>query len=153
MPFLGVHFSPNHNNTIVSIGPTATPTMGRENYRGFEKIEPFLTIKNMSRMAIQYALDKNKFRSYAHNQSILAFKKFMIKSAQELMPNIESNEVEISLKCGIRPQLYNIKKRILEDDFIYKKGDNSFHVLNSISPAFTASFELADKIIELSGVI
>lgn len=153
MPFLGVHFTPNYNNSVVNIGPTATPTMGRENYRGLEKVEPILTIKNFSRMALQYAQNKNRFRNYAHNQSILAIKKFMLRSAQELIPSIQAEDVEISHKCGIRPQLYNIKKGRLEDDFIYEQTKNSFHVLNSISPAFTASFELADKIIKLSGVI
>ena len=77
----------------------------------------------------------------------------MIKSAQELIPEISPEDVEISQKCGIRPQLYNINKGKLEDDFVYEKGKNSFHILNSISPAFTASFELADKIINISGVI
>ena len=77
----------------------------------------------------------------------------MLRSAQELIPSIHAEDVEISHKCGIRPQLYNIKKGRLEDDFIYEQTKNSFHVLNSISPAFTASFELADKIIKLSGVI
>ena len=32
----------------------------------------------------------------------------------------------------------------------YGKGENSTHVLNAISPAFTASFALADVIIERS---
>ena len=153
MPFLGVHFSPNYNNSVVSIGPTATPTLGRENYKGLENVEAILTIKNITRMARQYILNENRFRNYAHSQSILAIKRFMIKSAQELIPEISPEDVEISQKCGIRPQLYNINKGKLEDDFVYEKGKNSFHILNSISPAFTASFELADKIINISGVI
>ena len=34
VPFLGVHFTPSAGpNPVVSIGPTATPAWGRENYR------------------------------------------------------------------------------------------------------------------------
>ena len=37
VPFLGVHFTPSADTTpVVSIGPTATPAFGRENYRGFK---------------------------------------------------------------------------------------------------------------------
>ena len=35
VPFLGVHFTPSADATpVVSIGPTAIPAWGRENYRG-----------------------------------------------------------------------------------------------------------------------
>jgi hypothetical protein len=51
---------------------------------------------------------------------------------------------------GIRAQLYNKTNNKLEDDFLLLNGQSSTHILNAISPAFTASFELADLIINLS---
>ena len=48
---------------------------------------------------------------------------------------------------------FNIDKEKMEDDFICLNSVNSTHVLNAISPAFTASFELADLIIKQSNCI
>ena len=39
VPFLGIHFTPNYLNNSISIGPTAIPALGRENYKLLEKIE------------------------------------------------------------------------------------------------------------------
>ena len=38
VPFLGVHVTPSPNGQI-SLGPTAIPAWGRENYKGLEGIE------------------------------------------------------------------------------------------------------------------
>ena len=41
VPFLGVHFTPSADaQPLVTIGPTATPAWGRENYRGLDAVEP-----------------------------------------------------------------------------------------------------------------
>ena len=47
-------------------------------------------------------------------------------------------------------KLFNIKSKAIEDDFISINGKKSTHILNSISPAFTSSFSLADLILEKS---
>ena len=52
------------------------------------------------------------------------------------------------LKVGIRPQLSNRKTNELELDFLFEKTPVSYHVLNSISPAFTSSFAFAEKIVK-----
>ena len=70
------------------------------------------------------------------------------RELKALVPTIKSEYIEISKKVGIRAQLYNINEKRLEDDFICLKGESSLHVLNAISPAFTASFALADEIID-----
>ena len=57
----------------------------------------------------------------------------------------------MSQKVGIRSQLFNKQTQHLEDDFLCLSGKRSTHVLNAISPAFTASFELADLIINQTG--
>ena len=72
----------------------------------------------------------------------------MINSAQKLIPSIKSEDLKISTKVGIRSQLFNKKIGKLENDFLTIKGPNSTHILNAISPAFTASFALGDLIID-----
>ena len=71
----------------------------------------------------------------------------LINAAKELVPQITLNNIQKSKKVGIRAQLFNIDKKELINDFIYEKRENSIHILNAISPAFTSSFSLAEDLI------
>lgn len=150
VPFLGIHFTPNFDNSVVSIGPTANFALGRENYKGFDSIEPIQSLKNLITIGNQYFLNKNGFKKYVHEQALLIIKPLILRSAKELIPNIKNSDIVKSDKVGIRSQLFNLEQKKLEDDFICINGENSTHVLNAISPAFTSSFELADLIIDKS---
>jgi (S)-2-hydroxyglutarate dehydrogenase len=50
-------------------------------------------------------------------------------------------------KVGIRPQLVDWRTKELVMDFLVEAKDASVHVLNPISPAFTASMELARTLV------
>ncbi len=154
VPFLGVHFTPSGDGlNNISIGPTAVPSWGRENYRGVKGFEPLMSIKNLSILAKQYISNKNGFRGYVHKQSLQSLSPIFLKSAKELIPEIKFSDIEESDKVGIRAQLFNLKEMKLEDDFICLNTKESCHVLNAISPAFTASFALADLIINRSTLL
>jgi len=149
VPFLGIHFTPNTDKEPeVNIGPTATPAFGRENYKGLKGIEPAMAIKNLSILAEQYLFNKNNFRSYVHQQAFLSLSPLLLQEAQLLIPQLKKTDIEISHKIGIRPQLFNNSSKELVDDFICIQSNSSTHILNAISPAFTASFSLADLIID-----
>ena len=151
VPFLGVHFTPSADPTpVVSIGPTATPALGRENYRGFQSLEPSMAASNFGVLARQYLTNTGGFRRYVHEQAFLALPPLLIRAAKELIPSIQLNHIELSQKVGIRSQLFNRQSERLEDDFLCLPGPHSTHVLNAISPAFTASFALGDLIIDQS---
>ncbi len=152
LPFLGVHFTPNAENTQISIGPTATFAFGRENYQRLEGIEPIQAVSNLKKLCELYIMNKGGIRKYVHEQSMLALKPFVVESARKLIPAIKSSDLEISTKIGIRSQLFNNKAMKIENDFICISKNNSTHVLNAISPAFTSSFALADEIIKTSGI-
>ena len=153
VPFLGVHFTPSADQIpVTSIGPTASPAWGRENYRGLDGIEPGMAASNMGILARQYLTNRGGFRRYVHEQAFLSFGPLLLKAAQELVPSIKAEDIEPSLKVGIRSQLFNLDTSLLENDFLCMRGENSTHVLNAISPAFTASFALADLIIERSNI-
>jgi len=154
VPFLGVHFTPSAEpNPLVSIGPTATPAWGRENYSGLQALEPGMAIANLSLLTHQYLSNRGSFRRYVHQQAFLGLPPLLLRAAQQLIPSLQSNHLEPSQKVGIRSQLFNHKTQHLEDDFICLPGPSSTHVLNAISPAFTASFALADLILERSGFL
>ena len=81
VPFLGVHFTPSADTTpVVSIGPTATPAFGRENYRGLQAIEPGMAAKNIGVLARQY-LSKTGggFRRYVHEQAFWPFHLYLFE--------------------------------------------------------------------------
>ena len=154
LPFLGVHFTPSADSTPwVSIGPTATPALGRENYSGLEALEPGMALANLSLLTRQYLGNRGGFRRYVHEQAFLALPPLLLRAAQQLIPSLQANHLEPSQKVGIRSQLFNHKTQHLEDDFICLPGPSSTHILNAISPAFTASFALADLILERSGFL
>ncbi len=154
VPFLGVHFTPSAEpNPLISIGPTATPAWGRENYSGLKALEPAMALANLSLLTRQYLSNRGSLRRYVHEQAFLALPPLLLRAAQQLIPSLQANHLEPSQKVGIRSQLFNHKTKNLEEDFICLPGPSSTHVLNAISPAFTASFALADLILERSGFL
>jgi L-2-hydroxyglutarate oxidase len=149
VPFLGVHFTPSADATsLVSIGPTATPAWGRENYRGLQALEPAMAATNLAVLARHYLANQGGFRRYVHEQAFLALPPLLLRAAQELIPAVRAEHLELSQKVGIRSQLFNHRTQRMEDDFLCLTGPSSTHVLNAISPAFTASFALADLILD-----
>ena len=148
LPFLGVHLTPSVlSDNYVSIGPTATLALGRENYTGVKGINIKESLHNIGLLAERYLKNEGNMREYANQQAFLVHKKQITKQVKALVPEIKTDHIERSKKVGIRAQLFNIHEKKLEDDFVCVKGKNSLHVLNAISPAFTASFALADEII------
>ena len=150
LPFLGVHFTPNASGSKISIGPTATLALGREHYGKISEVQPLKTLKNIKHIIRGYATNKSNFRRYVHQQAFQHLTPIMLTSARKLIPDITASDVVPSVKQGIRPQLFNIKRQELVNDFICVNSEYETHVINAISPSFTASFELADLIISRS---
>jgi len=144
-PFLGVHFTRSINGDVY-LGPTAIPAFGRENYgilRGInhEAIEIIL------REVVLFISDPS-FRGVALVEPKKYIFQFFFKDAQKLVKEIVPEDVESSDKSGIRAQLVDWKKKELVMDFKVIKEGSSIHILNSISPAFTSSFDFASLIVK-----
>jgi L-2-hydroxyglutarate oxidase len=149
VPFLGVHVTPSPDGTV-SLGPTAIPAWGRENYQGVEGAEPLMALQFLGDLASQWWRNAGGFRRYAREQALHGFKPLFLKAAQALVPRLLSEHLVPSQKVGIRAQLYDRRTGSLVQDFRLEHGPASTHVLNAISPAFTASFALADLILDQS---
>ena len=148
VPFLGVHATPSIDG-VTYLGPTATPALGRENYTGLHGVEPLMTLDFLRHMATQVIIDK-KMRNYVYNQAFDWTSRNFLNAVKTIIPKIEMIHIERSSKVGIRPQLYDKDKKELVQDFVMLEGENSTHIVNAISPAFTASFALADHILDNS---
>ena len=151
VPFLGVHVTPNVNGEVF-LGPTAIPAFGKENYNSLDNLEPFLTANFFANLGLQWIKNQNGFRRYAREQALQGLKPFFMESAKNLIPSLKDEHLIKSTKAGIRAQLFDIEKKELIQDFKLVNSENSTHILNAISPAFTASFALADLIIERSQI-
>ncbi len=66
-----------------------------------------------------------------------------------MFKNLEVNDLEISnTKVGIRSQIFDPKNKSLVNDFVIIHENKTTHVLNAISPAWSASFAFADHLIK-----
>ena len=145
-PFLGIH-SVKLIDGSTYFGPTAIPAFGRENYQGFKGVNIKDATSISYYLAKQYIGNKQGFRSYTHQEIHKIFKSEFLKSMQKLVPRISGNDLIVSQKVGIRAQLLDTKKGELVMDFLVERVDNTTHVLNAVSPAFTSAFSFAKYIL------
>lgn len=151
LPFLGVHLSRVISGDVY-IGPTAIPALGRENYGIFKGIDMAEALGILPQIAGMYFHNDNNFRKLAHIELMKYTKRSFLASARKLMPSLEAKDLVHTPKAGIRPQLFNLKKRKLEMDYLFAKTDTTLHVLNAISPAFTSGFAFAELIVNEAGI-
>ncbi len=63
-----MHVTPSIGD-VTYLGPTAIPTLGRENYKGLQGVEPLMILSFLRHMITQITIDK-KIRNYVYNQDI-----------------------------------------------------------------------------------
>lgn len=143
-PFLGVHFTRNVYGDVY-IGPTAIPAFGRENYGLIEGIDgeaPKILLND----ATLFFYNK-QFREVALTEPHkYRFSRFF-KDAAQLVKDLEPTDLVPSPKAGIRAQLVDWHTKELVQDFCLLKNGSSLHILNPVSPAFTGSMVIADKVV------
>lgn len=147
LPFLGIHITKNINNQI-TVGPSAFPALGRENYQGFKNINIKEIFKIAPLLLHQYWLNHNNFRNFTHHE----IKNFYSKSsfyqqAKKIYPILNNSNITKKIKVGIRAQLLDLKQKKLVMDLLIENTGNSTHILNAVSPAFTCSFAMAEHIV------
>lgn len=144
-PFLGVHFTLLADGTI-KIGPTAIPALWRENYSLWKRF-------NWKEMVEITSLELKLFLKNSFGFRDLALYEFqyylpgrLVASARRLVKRLEGKFT--SYPPGIRAQLVDLEEKRLLMDFLVEYRPNQIHILNTISPAFTASWSFTDYIIE-----
>jgi L-2-hydroxyglutarate oxidase LhgO len=93
-------------------------------------------------------LKNELFRNTAIEEVKKYSKKYMLQEASKLVNKLNNRSKYYWGKSGIRAQLINIKTLDFVNDFVIEVSKNSIHILNSVSPAFTASFPFTSYIIE-----
>ena len=147
VPFLGVHFTRSVDGDVY-MGPTAIPALGRENYRGVEGMSFSDSFSILKCLASQYLQNKKGFRSLVHMEVPKVFLSKFYASAKQLVPDLEKHHLEKCTKVGIRAQLIHRSSLDLMMDFLVENGENSTHILNSVSPAFTSSMSFGKYVVD-----
>ena len=145
LPFLGVHFTKNIHGDVY-VGPTAIPAFGRENYGVLQGIS-LEALRIMKDIGLMYLANQQNFRLLIHSEIKKYSKKYFIQGARRLISTIREEDLLPSNKVGIRPQLINLAKRKIEMDYIIEQTQDSMHILNAISPAFTSAFSFAELLL------
>jgi L-2-hydroxyglutarate oxidase LhgO len=146
-PFLGVHFTLTTDHKI-KIGPTAIPVLGREQYKlsqGFDR-------KDLSQsISAIFALGKKSFPgliSLAMTEFPKISTRNLLKGGSELVPLVSETSGWSIKEPGLRAQLVNKNSGEFEQDFIVRKKGKITHILNAVSPGWTASIPFADWVVE-----
>ena len=139
--FLGVHFTRGMNGNVY-VGPTAIPAFGRVNYGLLEGVSPGEALSILGAMAAMFFKNPG-FRRVALEEPRKYIPRFFFKDARTLLNTLEKSDIRRCPKVGLRPQLVHKKTWSMVMDFFSVQGDNSFHLLNTISPGFTSSMALA----------
>jgi len=146
-PFLGVHYTITVDGTI-KIGPTAIPAFWRENYNGFDNFKFKELIAILAFESKLFLTNAFNFRSLAYEELKKYNKKYFVSLATKMLKDVDSDGFTQWSKPGIRAQLLNTKTLELLQDFVVEGDEDTIHVLNAVSPAFTSSFPFAQWVIE-----
>ena len=142
LPFLGIHLTKTANGDIEA-GPNAVLAFSKEGYKwtdiNFVDLTKVLTFPGMLKLGKKY------FRTGISEMYRSLNKKIFVKEIQKLINGVNLKDIK-QIPSGVRAQAVD-KDGNLVDDFLFEEGENSLHVLNSPSPAATASLAIGESIV------
>lgn len=148
-PFLGVHYTRTVDGKL-KIGPTAIPALWRENYHGGDNF----SLREMAEVlwyeGCLLLTNRFGFRQLALQETKKYWRPGFARQAAHLTRRPPERFGNF-LKPGIRAQLLDKRSLELVQDFVIEGDDQSTHVLNAVSPAFTCSLAFADHLMEKMG--
>lgn len=140
-PFLGVHYTRMIKGGV-ECGPNAVFVFDREGYSKTafslkDTMEAFGFKGTWKFFAKHWRFGLDEYRG-AFSQA------YFLKRLQKLIPSLEMDDIEPA-RCGIRAMALGPEGEML-DDFKIEYQGNSMHVINSPSPAATASLAYGNEI-------
>jgi len=146
-PFLGVHLTSTIDGKV-KIGPTAIPLLNREQYRIFAGWNLIDIKESLTGLLCMLRGDAHNLPGLAKSEFPKLFLTRLIRDAAELVPATGKVKGWEKLQPGIRSQLVDLTTGSLVNDFIVEGDGLSTHVLNVVSPGWTASIPFGKYIAE-----
>jgi L-2-hydroxyglutarate oxidase len=146
-PFLGVHLTTTVEGSV-KVGPTAIPVLSREQYSltsGFNAKEFFQILGTYPKFALSPHHD---VLSLLRTELPKLSRRVLVRQAKKLAPSIKLEDFTQLGKPGIRAQLFDLKDKKLEMDFVVEGDTNSTHVLNAVSPAWTSCISFSKFVVD-----
>ena len=148
-PFLGVHLTLTLSGKV-KIGPSAIPLIGREQYNwnsGFSGKDLNETLKAAISVARH---DFANIFSLAKTEIKKLSTKVLVSEAAKLVPAVKNVDSWERYEPGIRSQLVHTPSGKLIQDFLVLESNNTIHILNAVSPGWTASLAFSEYIADLA---
>lgn len=145
-PFLGVHFTRRPEGEV-TVGPSALPLLGREQYRGLQGANVSDGSAMVRYLVRLFGRNLDHFRSLAWKELAKMSRRGFYREAKGLADGLELRDLLPGKEPGIRAQLVNTRTAELLNDFVMEHGPKSTHVLNAVSPAFTSSLPFAEYVV------
>ena len=146
-PFLGVHLTTTVDGSV-KVGPTAIPVLSREQYSltsGFNAREFLEILGTYPKFALSPHHD---VLSLLHTELPKLSRRVLVRQAKKLAPYIKLEDFTQVGKPGIRAQLFDLKAKKLEMDFVVEGDAHSTHVLNAVSPAWTSCISFSKFVVD-----
>lgn len=147
-PFLGVHFTrmiarDGHGHRV-ECGPNAVLAFAREGYTK-TRVSPGDLAETLSYPAF-WKLVLRHWKTGAGEVHRSISKTTFVRALRRLIPDISADDLEAA-PAGVRAQALGPDGALLDDFSIIERGP-VVHVCNAPSPAATASFAIADTIVD-----
>ena len=140
-PFLGVHFTRRHDESVWA-GPNAVPSLAREGYRrlafDLRDTRELVGSRGLWRLARRY------WRTGALEVWRDVVQRAAVREMRRYVPEIDPGDVSLG-PCGIRAQVVG-RDGTLVDDFLLEHEGNVLHVVNAPSPAATACLAIGARV-------
>jgi (S)-2-hydroxyglutarate dehydrogenase len=146
-PFLGVHFTRRPEGEV-TVGPSALPLLGREQYRGLMGANIQDGVAMLKYLLRLFGRNRDHFRSIAWREMTKLSRRGFFREAEQLGHGLQECDLLPGKDPGIRAQLVDTRTAELVNDFVVEPGPRSTHVLNAVSPTFTCSFPFAEYVID-----
>ncbi|MBI4394851.1 MAG: L-2-hydroxyglutarate oxidase [Candidatus Omnitrophica bacterium] len=146
LPFLGVHLTRTLDGSLKA-GPNAVLALAREGYRRAE-----VKLGDLLEMMADLRLWKmaKKYWKVGVFEAFRAINKSSFAALlRQFVPEMREEDL-VPGPSGVRAQCID-ENGTLINDFEIVEGPQAIHVLNVPSPAATASFSIADYIVNLAG--
>ncbi len=147
-PFLGVHLTKHIDGSVLA-GPTATLSFGgREDYeksQGLQGVPEFLRQKGFIKWAARTALTPASLKQLIYNLRLSNSREVLANEIDKIYDGHINPEDMEAHPAGIRAQLISSDGRLV-NDFHIETMPGSVHILNAVSPGFTASLAFANYI-------